>query len=136
MSIFSCRSSSMMMGSNLTTTSRYDSPPFHNMSQHLINSNVTPTSIPIIKLIIITIREILWIRSLRNTMKQEIIKHKLCIPTSISSYVMPSHTPASSSSSAFHVSFGKSRCCAVSIVRCNVEVHTYNNLQWWGLGDS
>ena len=61
------------------------------------------SSIPIVEFVLVPTLVVLWIFVLRVSCIRQVI------PTSISSYVMPSHTPASSSSSDFQVFFSKGR---------------------------
>ena len=81
-------------------------------------------TVAVVELVLVAIRKVIWVRELRGRAVRLGVRVEGALRTSISSYVIPSHTPASSSSSDFHVSLLYGRCCAVWMVRCSVDVHT------------
>ncbi len=89
--------------------------PYHDIPIRLA------TSIPVVEFVVIPAEKVFRVLVL-SALSATISSGEM--PTSISSYVMPSHTPASSSSSDFHVFFSNGRKEPVSIVRCSVDVHT------------
>jgi hypothetical protein len=76
-----------------------------NVDSHLDIQRKRLTSISIVEFIFVTISKIIRVRLLSWTLKQGKERSKYG-PTSISSYVMASQTPASNSSNDFQVNFG------------------------------
>lgn len=82
------------------------------------------TSVSVIEFVIISVSKILGIRFL-STGQYVCDSHYMKVThTSISSYVIPSHTPASNSSRDFQVNLLYGNSEAVCMVRCNVDVQT------------
>jgi hypothetical protein len=79
-------------------------------------------AVAVVVLVVVPVRKVFRVRLLRAPSAPRRARGEA--RTSISSYVMPSQTPASSSSRLFHVSFVYGRSCAVRIVRWSVDVHT------------
>ena len=89
------------------------------------NNHITirfTTSISVIEFVFVSTFVIFWVLLLSYQLTALYRDVEL---TSISSYVIPSHTPASSSSSDFQVFFWNLRYEAVCIVRWSVDVQTY-----------
>lgn len=93
--------------------------PDHHVSVRL------PAAVAVIELVVVPGSIVLGVVFLFSTkVRHTPTRDRLQRRTSMSSYVIPSQTPASSSSKLFHVSWGYLSPLAVWIVLFNVEVHT------------
>lgn len=92
-------------------------------AHHNVAIRLAP-AVSIVELVVVSCLVVLWIFLLFGMSTRTKFKSQAGALASISSYVMPSQTPASSSSSDFHVFFSNGSIDPVCIVRCSVEVHT------------
>ena len=82
------------------------------------------TSVSVIEFVVISVSKILGICFLLQGQYLGDLHYTDVSHTSISSYVIPSHTPASNSSRDFQVNLLYGSSEAVCMVRCKVEVQT------------